>query len=208
MPEVSAVVASPPARGLAGRRGTEERILDAAERCMGRLGLGRVSMADVAAQAGVSRGSVYLHFGDRASLVDAVLARVATRFVASSEVAVRRRRTLAAQVGEAAVFIRRHAGDRLLTLQLPADDESLLAVLMTAQIHRLVAEWVAFWAPFLADAERRGEIRPGLDHAQAGEWIVRLMLSLAVMPAVTFDADDPEAVRAFVRTHLVAGLGR
>ena len=110
MPEVSAVVASPPARGLAGRRGTEERILDAAERCMGRLGLGRVSMADVAAQAGVSRGSVYLHFGDRASLVDAVLARVATRFVASSEVAVRRRRTLAAQVGEAAVFIRRHTG--------------------------------------------------------------------------------------------------
>ena len=74
------------APGLAGRRGTEERILDAAERCMGRLGLGRVSMTDVAAQAGVSRGSVYLHFGDRASLVDAVLARVATRFVASSEV--------------------------------------------------------------------------------------------------------------------------
>ena len=34
------------------------------------------------------------------------------------------------------------------------------------------------------------------------------MLSFAVMPSVTFDIDDPEAVRAFVRTHLVAGLGR
>ena len=34
------------------------------------------------------------------------------------------------------------------------------------------------------------------------------MLSFAVMPAVTFDADDPEPVRAFVRAHLVRGLGR
>jgi AcrR family transcriptional regulator len=185
---------------------TEERILEAAEQCMSRLGLQRASMSDVAAQAGLSRGAVYTHFGDRAALVDAVLARVATRFVASSETAVRRRRTLAGQVGEAAVFIRQHLGDRLLTLQLPADDESLLATLMTAQIQRLVIEWVEFWKPFLADAERRGEVRAGLDYGQAGEWIVRLMISLAVMPAVTFDADDPEATRAFVRTHLVRGL--
>jgi len=205
---MSAVAAGSRVLEVDDRPSTEERILDAAEQCMGRLGLRRVSMGDVAAQAGVSRGSVYLHFGDRASLLDAVLSRVATRFVASSEAAVRRRRTLAGQVGEAAVFIRRHVGDRLLTLQLPADDDSLLAVLMTAQIHRLVAEWVAFWEPYLADAERRGEVRPGLDQAQAGEWIVRLMMSLAVMPAVTFDADDPDSVRAFVRAHLVRGLGR
>lgn len=137
-----------------------------------------------------------------------MLARSAARFVASSEVAVRRRRTLAGQVGEAAVFIRRHVGDRPGTPVLAADDESLLAVLMTAQSHRLVAEWVAFWTPYLVDAQRRGEVRPGLDLGQAGEWIVRLMLSLAVMPAVTFDADDPESVRAFVRAHLVRGLGR
>jgi AcrR family transcriptional regulator len=185
---------------------TGERILDAAERCIGRYGLRRVSMADVATQAGVSRGSVYLHFGDRAALVDAVLQRVAARFVASSEQAVRRRRTLAGQVGEAAVFIRQHLGDELLTLGLPADDESLVAMLLTAQIHRLVAQWVEFWIPFLSEAERRGEVRPGLDRRKAGEWIVRLLLSFAVMPSVTIDLDDPDAVRAFVRDHLVAGL--
>ena len=80
---------------LAGREGaadessTEERILDAAETCMSQLGLRRVSMSDVAGQAGVSRGSVYFHFRDRATLVDAVLARLATRFVASSAPASR-----------------------------------------------------------------------------------------------------------------------
>jgi AcrR family transcriptional regulator len=185
---------------------TEERILDAAETCMSRLGLRRVSMTDVAVQAGVSRGSVYFHFGDRSTLVDAVLTRVATRFVGSSETAVRSRRTLAGQVGEAAVFIRQHLGDELLTLRLPAEGESLLATLSTVQIDRLLIQWIEFWLPFLDDAERRGEIRTGLDHRRAAEWIVRIMLSFAVMPSVTFDIDDANAVRSFVHDHLIAGL--
>jgi AcrR family transcriptional regulator len=185
---------------------TEERILDAAEACMSRLGLRRVSMSDVAAQAGVSRGSVYVHFGDRATLVDAVLTRVATRFVASSEGAVRSRRTLAGQVGEAAVFIRTHLGDELLTLPLPAEGDSLLATLLSVQVDRLLTQWVEFWLPFLAEAERRGELRAGLDHRRAAEWIVRIMLSFAVMPSVTFAIDDPDAVRSFIHDHLIAGL--
>jgi AcrR family transcriptional regulator len=163
-------------------------------------------MSDVASQAGVSRGSVYVHFGDRATLVDAVLTRVATRFVESSASDVRRRSTLADQVGEAAVFIRRHLGDELLTLRLPAEGDSLLATLLSAQVDRLLAQWIEFWLPLLRDAEDRGEIRAGLDHRRASEWIVRVMLSFAVMPSVTFDMDDPDAVRSFVHDHLIVGL--
>jgi AcrR family transcriptional regulator len=173
---------------------------------MSRLGLRRVSMTDVADQAGVSRGSVYFHFGDRATLVDAVLTRVATRFVATSMAAVSSRATLAGQVGEAAVFIRQHLGDELLTLRLPAEGDSLLATLLSVQIDRLLSEWIEFWLPFLAEAAERGEIRSGLDHRRASEWIVRTMLSFAVMPSVTFDMDDPDAVRSFVHDHLIVGL--
>jgi AcrR family transcriptional regulator len=163
-------------------------------------------MTDVAVQAGVSRGSVYFHFGDRATLVDAVLTRVATRFVTSSAPVVRSRHTLVDQVGEAAVFIRQHLGDELLTLRLPAQGDSLLATLLSAQVGRLLTQWIEFWLPFLGDAERRGEIRPGLDHRRLSEWIVRIMLSFAVMPSVTFDMDDPDAVRSFVHDHLIVGL--
>jgi hypothetical protein len=60
----------------------------------------------------------------------------------------------------------------------------------------------------LKDAEGRGEIRTGLDYREVGEWIVRLLMSFAVMPAVTFDGDDPGAVRSFVRTYAVAGFAR
>jgi AcrR family transcriptional regulator len=186
---------------------TEERILVAAEQCMARLGVSRLSMTDVATQAGVSRGAVYLHFADRDTLIDAVLTRTAERFVAGSAEVVRRRRTLVAQVAEAAVFIRSHLGDSMLTLRLPADEESLFATLLTSRLERMVEEWVDFWLPFLDEAEERGEVRADVDHRQAAEWIVRMMLSFAIMPAVSFDADRPEHVRAFVRAFIVDGFG-
>jgi AcrR family transcriptional regulator len=196
-----------PARPVPAVEGTQERILAAAEQCLARLGVSRLSMTDVAAQAGMSRGAVYLHFADRRTLLDAVLARAAARFVASSAEVVRRRRTLVGQVAEAAVFVRTHLGDTVLTLRLPADEESVLATLLTSRMKRVVEEWIEFWLPYLGDAERRREVRPGLDHRQAAEWIVRLMLSFAIMPAVSFDADRPDQVRAFVRVFIVDGLG-
>lgn len=204
-------VFSPVAASQVGRRRiepppTRERILDAAERCVARQGIRRVTMGEVARVAGLSRGALYLHFEDRTALLDAVLERVAARFVRSSEPFVRRRRTLAGQVGEAAVFIRQHLGDSLLTLELPVDEDTAVVTVMTARIDRLVEEWVGFWLPLLADAEARGEIRQGLDHRQAGEWIVRMMLSFAILPAVSFDADDPAAVRRFVGGFVVAGF--
>jgi len=181
---------------------TRQRILDAAEWCFRRLGLARVSMADVAGQAGLSRGSVYRYFADRQSLVDAVLERAADRFVAASTASVDRWPTLANQVGEAAVFILAGQGPALF----PVEEESLFATLLTARIDGLVERWVEFWLPRLARAEERGEVRAGLDRRQAAEWIVRLMLSFAVMPSVVIDLGDPDAIRAFVRTHLVRGL--
>jgi len=53
----SRATASPirPVVSAPGADGTEERILVAAEQCLARLGLSRLSMTDVAAQAGVSR---------------------------------------------------------------------------------------------------------------------------------------------------------
>jgi len=185
---------------------TRERILDAASRCVEHLGLRRTSMVDVAREAGLSRGSLYAHFGDRAGLVDAVLARTAARYVASSAPVVRCQRSLVDQVAEAAVFIRQHPGRRSTAVRFDGGEDSLLATLLAAQGAQLVSEWVSFWQPFLDSARARGEVREGLDHAEVGEWIVRLLLSFAVMPAVSFDADDPAAVRQFVHRYLVDGL--
>lgn len=183
---------------------TATRILEATELCIRRYGLRRVSMADVAQNAGLSRGSVYNHFQDREALIDAVLERAADRFVASSEASVKRRRTLAGQVAEAAAFIRSHGKDPILTLT--PGEEPLIATLLTARVDGLVVRWVEFWLPYLDDAERRGEVRAGLDRPKAAEWIVRLLLSLVVMPSSVVDLDDPDAVRAYMQEFVVRGL--
>lgn len=188
---------------ITSRPSTAARILDAAERCTLRDGLQRVSMAVVAAEASMSRGSIYNVFGDRAALVEAVLGRVADRFVASSEVVVDRLRTLEGQVAEAAVYIVAHLHDDEVTLPLPGEqDDSVHATLLALRPTTLVERWVEFWLPRLAAAEERGDIRAGLDHRRLAEWIVRLLLSFAVMPSVTVDLTDPDDVRDFVRTHL------
>jgi len=184
----------------------DERIVDAAVRCLLRLGIQKTSVGDVARAAGVSRGTVYRYFGDKASLVEAGLTRIATDFVRSSEASVRRRRTLAGQVGEAAVFITRHAGDPRFAIATPGEEEHLVAVLLSTQAEALLDAWVRFWDPFLLAAEARGEVRAGLDRRQTGEWIVRSLITFSFLPSVSVDLDDDRAVRHYVGRQVVDGL--
>ncbi len=185
---------------------TPERILRAAEECVRRWGIRRVSMSDVAVQAGVSRGSVYRYFADRDALVQAVLERVAEAHVAEAEPSVRRQRSLAGKVAEAAVFVRRLADDerRLGLHEHPG--EPALATLQLAASPVMFARWVEFWIPFLDAARTDGEVRADLDVRQAAEWIMRVLISLVTVPSVTVDLDDSRQLRAFIEDHLVHGF--
>jgi AcrR family transcriptional regulator len=185
---------------------TADRIVDAATDCIRRWGIRRVSMNDVAREAGVSRGSVYRYFADREALVQAVLERTSERHIALAEPAIRRRRSLAAKVAEAAAFIRLNI-DHELSLGLRArPDEPELAALRLAQAGRTLDRWVSFWVPYLAEARERGEVRRDLDLREAAEWIMRILISLVTVPSVTFDLENPEQVRRYVEDHLVRGF--
>ena len=54
---------------------TREQLLDAAERVFRDRGVTRTSLAEVAAEAGVTRGAVYWHFRDKADLFAAMCQR-------------------------------------------------------------------------------------------------------------------------------------
>ena len=54
---------------------TREQLLDAAERVFRDRGVTRTSLAEVAAEAGVTRGAVYWHFRDKADLFTAMCQR-------------------------------------------------------------------------------------------------------------------------------------
>lgn len=196
----------PPAPATARGAETRDRIVAAATDCIRRWGIRRVSMNDVAQQAGVSRRTVYLHFEDREALVLAVLTRVSELTVAAVRPLVAARPTLAEQVAEAAVHV--HAlGPSDLQLGLgfrPGESED--ATLLLAHSERVMSAWHGFWRPFVEDARDRGEVRADLDVDKAVEWLMRAIISLVTVPARTFDADEPEEVRAFVAGFITRGF--
>jgi AcrR family transcriptional regulator len=75
-------LASPPVAGRerADARRNRERILDAATRLIEERGVDGVSMDEVAAEAGVGKGTLYRRFGDRSSLLRALIEGPETEF--------------------------------------------------------------------------------------------------------------------------------
>jgi AcrR family transcriptional regulator len=203
-------------------RDTPSRILDAAERCMNRYGLG-VSMRDVAVEAGLSRGSLYRHFGDREALVDAVLERAADRFVTSAARRIEgdaNHRGMADELAEAIAYVASSArrlgrgtgfghghGHRLrhTVAHLPADRDTPLFAVLFGHPAWVVDRWTAFWRARFAQARERGELGPDLDAELAAEAVTRLLLSFALVPGLEAVADDAAGRRRFA-DQLLGGL--
>jgi len=55
---------------------TRAKLLDAAEYLFGKNGVSRTSMAQVAEQAGVTRGAIYHHFSNKQDLIESLMDRV------------------------------------------------------------------------------------------------------------------------------------
>ncbi|MBI4515715.1 MAG: TetR/AcrR family transcriptional regulator [Deltaproteobacteria bacterium] len=88
------------------------RLLDAARRCFERFGLEKTSIADVAAEAGVTRRTVYRYFDSTDELLRAAFALTAGGIVERMLRHARRRRDPGERIIEAMLFLLR---------EIPAD---------------------------------------------------------------------------------------
>src|SRR4051794_10734148 len=77
-----------------------DRILDAAERLLGRLGYGKTTMDALAQEAGISKRTIYLHFPSKEEVTLSTIDRIVDRLLD-------RLRKLGAAGGSAAGRIRR-----------------------------------------------------------------------------------------------------
>lgn len=183
-----------------------DRVLDATERCLRRSGLRRMTMTEVAREAGLSRAWLYRQFPDKASLVLATLARIDGQFWADAHARVAAARGLPARVAEAVALSRERQPGALL-LELKAREPEAFAEVMGSGLRETVPGMAAFWHGYLEDAMGRGEVRPDIDVARAAEWVMRMVLSLVTVSGHAVDVDDPASVRRFVSDFLVSGLG-
>lgn len=186
--------------------GTDEVILEAANRCFNRFGIRRTTVEDVAREAGVSRGSVYRYFRDKNDLVEQVMVRNSSRFFEDVAARMRSKGTFAAKLAEAAVMARSYRESDPIYAGLAATEPETLAVLLTTQATPLIEMAIEFLRPLIAEAKGTGELRADLDDDRAAEWCVRIITSLITTPSITIDLDDEDAVRTFVAEHIVRGL--
>ena len=146
-------------RGRPRSLGYDEAILDATLRLLGELGYARMSMDAIAAEAGVSKPTIYARYRGKADLATAALRhlREAGAPAATGDL----RADLVAQL--------RQLRENVERLSL----SSLVGTCLTEQVHnpellelfreRTVIPRVEIVRDLLAAARDRGEIRPGAD---------------------------------------------
>ncbi|HWF21061.1 MAG TPA: TetR/AcrR family transcriptional regulator [Acidimicrobiales bacterium] len=185
--------------------GTRDRLLDATERCLRSSGIRRTTVIAVAQEAGVSRAWLYRLFPNKASLVVAALARTDETFWSNAHARVAAAQGIAAQVTEAVQLSREHQ-PRALLLQLKAEEPEAFAEIVGIGLREMMPGLAVFWHPYLEAARARGEVRADLNIARAGEWVMRMVLSLLTVPGEAVDVDDSTSVRFFVDEFLVTGF--
>src|SRR5919106_5824165 len=113
-------------------QGTRARILDASFDAVATFGLARLTMEDVARQAGLSRQSVYRYFGSKDELIGTLVIREVDAFLHGVRQVNARYVDLEAAMRESALFslrtLRQHP---LLDRLLASEPESLLPYLTT-----------------------------------------------------------------------------
>lgn len=178
---------------------TRTRLLDATMTVLARTGLARLSLEDVAAEAGVSRQTLYRYFGSRNALITATILREEEAFIARMVAAAAPHRdlrsALEAAIASALTVARAHP---LLDRLLASEPEALLPFLTLGEgpvlsAARPVVEGLL--AERLPDAS-------GPELARVAEAATRLIVSYAISPP----ADPVEDVAAGLADLIAVGI--
>jgi AcrR family transcriptional regulator len=158
------------------------RILDAAASVFARRGFDQARMDDVAGEAGVSKGGLYLHFKSKEELFDALVGYVVgleTRKLA-------RAREAQGSVEERLVgFFHEYAQDMVAMEKfLPIIMEVYARATRSATIRRMVQRYVdalvADLSPLIAEGVEKGEFRK-VDPDEVAIQLISLLEGLALL---------------------------
>ena len=167
-------------------QGTRSRILDGAFEAVATFGLSRLTVEDVARQAGLSRQTLYRYFGSKDELIGALVIRELEAFLDGVRAAHARHTDLEAAMGEAALFCLRTVREHPLLDRLLASEPETLLPYLTTRAGPVVARARGVLEDLAA--ERVG-VRSGLVHRTA-DVAVRAIVSYALTPS----DDEPEDV--------------
>ena len=185
-----------------------DRLIEAADACIERFGLAKTTVEDIAAEAKVSRATIYRYFPNRDDLILSVLLSSLSRsmerdlgdFFVDADTPARFGEAL---VQSAAYLLDAIRHDPRLEPLLDRETGGLSATISGASellFHTVLEEW----RPALSSAQERGLIRGDLAVDELSEWILRSILSLLIVEGPEHHSTDDE--RRLIATFLVPAV--
>lgn len=184
------------------------QIIAAATRVIARRGYARSSLADIAREAGMSKGAVHYHFATKESLVEQVLE------AACNKVAARTRDAWAREAAHPAQALRSSVRELWEVRVGGSDEAAVVSDLLAHALHdealqRPLADYFRFAAAqtteHLLDTMRRYGLRPRVSETFLPRLLLGLLDGLVLQALMDPDAIDPdELFDAF--EHIAGGL--
>lgn len=154
-----------------------DRLLDAAESCFSRFGIGKTTVADIAKEAHVSRATVYRYFAGRDAVVSGVILRETDRYLRRIRPKVESQPDLGAAILEfVEVTVRAARRDETVGLLFNSDEALNSGGIIEGTSVALFEMVDAFFESVFS--ARGDELLPGIRREDASEWILRTVLSL------------------------------
>ena len=179
-----------------------ERILEAGYTCVARYGLAKTTVEDVARASGLSRATLYRYFpGGRDQLLRDVIAWETGRFFGRLAEAVAGAPDFPSLLEEALLFAHRAVEEHEVLQKILETEPERLLPQLTVESERILVFIRGFFLPYL----ERERLRPGVDPAEAADYVSRMLLSFTASPG-RWDLTDRAQVAQLVRTELVAGI--
>jgi AcrR family transcriptional regulator len=177
----------------------ELRILDAVKVCCEKWGLAKVSIDDIAAEARVSRATLYRMFpGGKEVVFDALRVRELEEFFERLTAGVAGAVDLEDIVVRTVVVATQELrADEHLALMLMSEPGDVLSNLTVQGVPRIIRMASLFLAPMVDEhlSRHQGAILVDL--------MARLVISYFLAPSDLVDFGDDESARAFIRTHIL-----
>ena len=157
--------------------------LDAAESCLTRFGLGKTTVDDVAQAAGVSRATVYRHFGSRDELLLAVVEREASRLASEAELHLQRFDDVGSWIVEGMLFCLAELPRRPALAMLLAPEDVGRASRLVLTSEQLLGIGADILRPIFEPARQRGLLRESVHLEVLTEWVLRILMSYLMVPS-------------------------
>lgn len=181
----------------------EDRVLDAARRCVDRWGLSKLTIDDVAAEAGVSRATLYRLFpGGKDVMFDALRVRELQEFFSGMRDNLHEVESLLDfSVQVAGYAIREMRNDEHLAMMLATEEGTALKSLTVEGLPRILRVASEYITPLI------GEFLAPEESAVYVELLARLVISYFLAPSEHFDLADPESATSLFRPFVAAFHG-